>query len=204
MDINSSITPDLMTAILGLADEDAEPILFRRLAQIVSTMELGYMEVGLICREVDAYLLWEKRIDPETGQPCTSFSRWVHVCCPRSYATVYAAMRDVEALKDIPDQHLAEIPSSNVPVVKQLSTAVRADPKVLHAAKTKRNEEFVEQIRRDHPDQHIEARKLLRFKLEESAAERVEAALRMAEAKGAKNWSEALELICEEAIAREA
>ena len=198
-DFTTPLTPDRMASLLGMADEDAEPILFKRLQQITATFELGYAEVGLICREVDSYLLWEKRIDPETGQPCTSFTRWVRVCCPRSYPTAYAAMRDVESLKDIPDQHLSQIPASNFPIVKQLSTAVRSDPEVLEAAKTQNTEGLVEHVRANHPEQHIERTKILRVPLDESAMGKVEELFKQAQLRGAKNRSEALEMICAEA-----
>ena len=194
------ITHERMADILGLPDEKAEPIFFSRLQQIAATWELGYAEVGLICRQVDAYLLWEKRIDPETGEPCASFSRWVHVCCPRSFATVYAAMRDVEELKDVPAEHVAKIPASNFPVMKQLSSAVRNDPQVLEAAKSQNAEQFVETIRRDHPNQHIEHRQLLRFRPVESAAAKIKEALNRAEQMGAHNWDEALEWLAQWAM----
>ncbi len=195
---NQSLTPDKMASLLGLADEDSEPILFNRLQQITSTFELGYAEVGLICREVDNYLLWEKRIDPETGQPCASFTRWVRVCCPRSYATVYAAMRDIESLKDIPDQHLSQIPASNFSVVQQLSTSVRAEPDVLEAAKTQNTKGLVEHVRANYPDQHIERTRFLRLPLDESVMEKVEDLFKQAQLRGARNRSEALEMICAE------
>ncbi len=198
-DFTSQLTPDKMASLLGLADEDSEPILFNRLQQITSTFELGYAEVGLICREVDAYLLWEKRTDPETGQPCVSFTRWVRVCCPRSYATVYAAMRDIESLKDIPDQHLSQIPASNFPIVQQLSTSVRAEPDVLEAAKTQNTKGLVEHVRANYPDQHIERTRFLRLPLDESVMEKVEELFKQAQLRGARNRSEALEMICAEA-----
>ena len=202
MDIDSlvnPITPDQMALVLSLSDEEAEPVLFNRLQQIAYGWEMGYAEVGLICRYVDAYMLWEKRADPETGEVCTSFSRWIHVCCPRSFSTVYAAMRDVEALKDMPERAVAKIPASNFSIVKQLSTAVRNDPEVIEGAQTKPTADFVEQIRRDHPGQAIEHSRTLRFKLDESAANEVESTIQLAESRGAKNWAEALEAICSEA-----
>ena len=187
-----------LSEVLGLSDEDAEHALFSYMKNFEDQFTFSYARIGLICREVEAYLLWEKRIDPETGQPCTSFTRWVRVCCPRSYPTVYAAMRDVEALKDIPDQHLSQIPASNFPIVKQLSTAVRSDPEVLEAAKTQNTEGLVEHVRANHPEQHIERTKILRVPLDESAMDKVEELFKQAQLRGAKNRSEALEMICAE------
>jgi hypothetical protein len=183
-----------MREILSLPDEQAETALFYRLAYIDNIHKLSYAEVGNICLQVQAYMLHEQRIDPETGLPCT-FSRWVHLAAPYSYSTCYAAMRDCEAMKDVPEEHLAEIPAGNFPVMRQLSTKVRADPGVLKAAKTKKTEAFVEHIRAEHPDEHIESRKTFRFHPEESAAAKIEEALNRAEKMGAHSRDEALEIV---------
>lgn len=189
-----SITPHRMVEILNLPDDQAEAVLFDRLRHLDRQDKLSYAERGLICRQVQNYMLHKKRDDPETGNPCT-FTRWVRLSSPWSYATVHKAMRDVEALKDVPAEDVAEIPPSNFPVMLQLSTEVRNDPQVLEAAKTQHTEELVEHIRTHHPSQHIEHRKLLRFKPEESAAQKIEEALEEAERRGARNREEALEWV---------
>ena len=107
---------------------------------------------------VDKRLLWKHRVDDADGFPCRSFARWVRIACPYAFSTVYAALRDVEALPHIPAEDLAQIPQSNIPTMKKLSTAVARDPWVLEAAKG-RNEPFVAYIREKHPDQHLEVRK---------------------------------------------
>jgi hypothetical protein len=109
-------------------------------------------------------------------------------------------MRDVEELKDIPAEHLAEIPQANFPILKQLSTEVRAEPQVIEAAKSKSAEEFTEQIRKDHPDQHLDTRKMLRVNMDESALAKVEEAILEAMKRGATSRGEALEAICAEAL----
>ena len=81
----------------------------------------------------------------------------------------------------------------------KLSTKVRNEPATLKAAKTLRNAEFVEQIQRTHPDQCIERSKIKRFVLEESALEMVNRTLQMAILRGAKNESDALEMMAAEA-----
>ena len=188
------ITPEVMCDILGMPDSKAEPILFNRLRKIDDSYKLSYAEVGHICIQVQAYLLHEQRTDPETGEPC-SFSRWMHLAAPYSHSTCYAAMRDCEELKDVPAKDLAEIPQSSFPVMKMLSTAVRAEPGVLKAAKTKKTDDFVEHIREHHPDEHIEHRKTLRFHPEESAAIKIEETLSRAEKMGAEGRDSALELM---------
>lgn len=195
MDVYQPLTTDRMSDVLGLADDQCEDILFRRLQTIAAIWELGYSEVGLICRHVDAYMLWEQRTDPETNEPCESMSRWIHVCCPRSFSTVYAAMRDVEELKDIPAEHLAEVRACNIPTMKQLSTAVRNDPEVLAVAKSGKNDDLVSHVQEHHPDQHVERRKMLRLSLEESLADKWKEAVSRAMQYGAHSEKEALELI---------
>jgi hypothetical protein len=188
-----------MVEILGLPDDKAEEVLFNRMRHLDRVEKLSYAERGMICRQVQNYMLHEKRDDPETGQPCT-FTRWVRLSSPWGYSTVFSAMRDVEALKGIPDEDVAEIPQSNFPIMIQLSTDVQQDPKVLEAAKTQRTEEFVEHIREHHPEQNIEHRKFLRFQPEESAAKKIEEALDKAIERGAHNRNEALEMVCAEAM----
>lgn len=185
--------------LLSMSATEAEEACFTRLRLLDETMKYSYPEIGLICRQVEVNHLWKQRTDPETGHKCSSFARWVRVAAPWSYATVFAAMRDVEELQDVPAEHLAEIPASNIGTLKQLSTAVRNVPDVLEAAKTMHAPDFAEKVRTEYPDQHLERKEILRFTVDGSAADRIKAVIDMATQKGAHNWGEALELICEEA-----
>ena len=160
----------------------------------------NYARIGIICREVKNRLLWQERTDPETSEPCRSLTRWIKLACPWSYATANRAMRDIEDLKDIPDEHLAEIPTSNFPILRQLSTKVRSEPAMLEAAKTRQSEDFVDQVREAHPEQHLENRQTLRFKPVESAAAKIEEAIAKALSKGAATRDEALEMIAVTAL----
>lgn len=154
----------------------------------------------MIAVEVQNRLLWKQRTDPATGEPCESFSAWMKTAAPWSYALMFAAKRDVEELHDVPAEHLAQIPAANFPVFKQLSSAVRADPGVLHAAKTMRSDALTEKIQRDYPDQHLQSRKTLRFRPEADKAAEIEEALAMAESKGARTRDEQLWVIARVAV----
>jgi hypothetical protein len=179
-----------------LPDELAEANIFSRLQTLDAAQRMGYSAIGLMCREVQQRELWKHRIDPETGYPCRSFTRYVRVACPYSYSTAFAAKADVENLiGDLSADDIAEIPQSNFNTMKQLSTAVRKDPKVIHAAKTERPDEFVAMLRVKHPEQAIETRKALRFHPTESAAEYIESVLGEAERHGATSRDHALEII---------
>jgi hypothetical protein len=174
-----------------MSDTRDEVRIFSRLQAIDKGWKLSYVEAGMLCKEVQDRLLWRER--------CASFAEWMKRAAPYGYAQAWAALRDIEALSDVPAEHLIEIPQANFPILKQLSTHVRAEPSVLHMAKTARSDEFAEHVEREHPEMHIETRRTMRFHPEASAAERIEAALSMAFGKGARTRDEALELVCEEA-----
>ena len=191
--------PYTMNCILKLPNAEAEAVLYDRLRYLDRTTKLAYSEIGTISLTVQAHRLHEHRYDEELKKPF-SFSRWLRKACPWGYSVAFAAMRDVEELKDIPAEHLAEIPQSNFPILRQLSTAVRSTPRVIEAAKTQTAAEFTEQIRKDHPEQHIESRKMLRVNMEESALEKVEEAIFEAMGRGAMSRGEAMEMIAAEAL----
>ena len=192
--MTDAITPDKMLGILALSHNDAETALFDRLRYLDRTTKLAYSEIGYICKTVQTYQLHDYH-----SAPC-SFTTWIRLACPWSYSTAFAAMRDVEELADIPAEHLAEIPQSNFPILRQLSTAVRSEPQVIEAAKSKTAEAFTEQIRKDHPEQHIETRKMLRVNMDESALAKVEEAILTAMQRGATSRGEAMEMVAAEAL----
>lgn len=198
-DFITSLTPDKLLTVLKMNDAEAEQILFDRMRYLDRSQRLTHAERGLILRNVEKFMLYEKRTDPETGTPC-SFNRWLKLASPWAYSSCRQALSDVKALTDIPDADLIEVPPSNFHVLKQLSTQVRNEPEVLEAAKTQQAEEFVETIRKEFPLQHIESRKALRFNPEESAVTIIEEALRQAEIRGANNRNEGLELIAQTAL----
>ena len=197
--MTDAITPDAMVAVLKLPNVQAESTLFDRLRYLDRMTKLAYSEIGFISLTVQRYRLHEYRLDEELQKPF-SFTRWLRKACPWGYGVAFAAMRDVEELKDIPAEHLAEIPQSNFPILRQLSTAVRAEPQVIEAAKTQTAADFTEQIRKDHPEQHIESRKILRVNMDESALAKVEEAICEAMGRGATSRGEAMEMIAAEAL----
>lgn len=183
-----------------LEDIIDETAYYLELQKIDADYRYSYARVGIICRDVKTRSLWQRRDDPATGHPFASLTRWLKSACPWSYQTSNAALRDMEDLKDIPEAALAKIPAGNFHIVRQLSTAVRADPVVIEAAQTKPTDEFVDQVRKSHPDQHLETKILMRFRPEESAVEIIEQALQMAQLRGAATRTEALEYVAVEAM----
>jgi hypothetical protein len=193
-----TLTPDKLVSILKMSNEEAERALFDRLRWLDRSERLTHAERGLILRNVEEFKLFEQRIDPSTGTPCT-FDGWLRLASPWAYSSCRQALRDVKDLSDINDSDLAQVTPSNFPILKKLSTQVRNDPSILEAAKTQPTEKLVEQIRRDHPMQHIECTKTLRFNLDESDAATVEEVLDIAMQKGAHNRNESLLMVSIEA-----
>lgn len=176
-----------MIEYTDLPAEQAEPLIFAKMQSYDEAEKTRYMQIGLLCREVESRELWRLR--------SKSFDKWLRACCPFSYSTARAALHDCTELADVPADDLAQIPQSNISTLKQLSTAVRRDPKVLKAAKEEKADEFVSAIRVMHPGQAIEHRKPLRFNPEESGVIVIEEALLKAAEQGARNRDEALEMV---------
>ena len=165
---------------------------FDELNQMDRREKVSYARKGQICLAVKDSLLHFQRINPETGEGCT-WTEWVRLAAPWNSATCFAAVRDLEDLSDIPMEHLARVPEANIKILTQLSSAVRSSPAVLSAAETQRAEQFVETIKRDHPDQAIEARKPFRVVLTDSQLAQVEKAVLLSMSRGAMTRAEALE-----------
>jgi hypothetical protein len=169
---------------------------FKELQGIDKAMKSGYARAGIIAREVRDNLLWKER------EGCTSFTRWIKMAAPYSYSHVNQALKDIEALKDIPDEHLKEIPPANLFELKKVSTAVRAEPEVIEAAKTLQPDDFIGKVNHDHPEQHLERSKTMKFNPSESDRATIEEALAMAERRGAVTRNDALLAVAIEAKAQ--
>lgn len=143
---------------------------------------LSRTEIGILCREVRDTPLWQCR--------CESFESWMSLAAPRARSTAYQYLREVTELQDIPDEHLSQIRGENVDTVRQLSTAVRAEPEVLEAARTQKAKEFVGTIRRDHPEQHISRRSRYRLNPTEEQKAEIEEAVELAIERGDANTRE--------------
>jgi len=179
MNATDAITPSRLIEILSLDTAEAESILFDRMRYLDRVHKLSYCEIGMICRTVEQYLLHESRIDSESGKPM-SLTRWIRNAAPWSYSVCFSAKRDVEELKDVPAEQLAQIPPSNIGTMKILSSQVRSNPAVIEAAQSKSNKDFVKHIKDQFPDQHVTSKHIYRFSVAEDQAEDCDAALEWA------------------------
>lgn len=168
-----------------------ERALFDRMCVLDHTERTSYSERGRICLTVKNQMLHRERINPQTGSPCT-LTEWVRISAPWSYSTCFASMRDMELLSDIPSEDLIHVPECNFSILKQLSTAVRSQPAVIQAAKSKRSAEFIEHIQRHHADQHVESKETLRFIADATQAAEINKAIELSMERGAMSRTEAL------------
>ena len=174
---------------------NTEPEIFARLNDYDEQERLRYAEVGLMVLTVEQGELWKLRTDPQTDYPCRSLNRWIQIACPYAHSTVYAALRDVKELQDVPTADLAQISQSNMRTMRQLSTKVRNDPKVLEAAKTGRTDALVSLVKANFPQQHLEVETVFRVPLNETQMADVEAAIAKAMNRGCASRSEALWMV---------
>jgi len=159
--------------------------------------ELSYAERGIIAREFQNRQLWKLVINPRTGDPYISFNAWA---AKSGRATTFESKRDIEELPEIPDEELKSIPKQNLKTLRQLSSQVRTEPKVIQAAQKLTPEDFLAHLEANHKNQHIESRVPMRFSPVRSQADRIEQALKLAQLHGARTKEEGLELICQIAI----
>lgn len=162
--------------IVSLPDAEAATMLEARLRvwdDIDQLHERSYSERGLIAREFERRQLWR-----HLGYD--SFSAWMSSGDLGCRSVNYESKRDMEALSDLPAEVLVEVPRNNVKTLLELSTRVRRREDIQLAARTMKNPEFLAKISQEHPDQHLEGRKMLRFNPERSGARIVEEAIRWA------------------------
>lgn len=191
--------------VISLPDPEAAEALNDRIVAwnaIDHLQERSYVERGLIAVQFEKRSLWRNLIDPDTNTPFANFTAWMSCSqfmgCRR---TNFEAKGDVKALEDVPAEKLIEVPKDNIKVLKQLSTKVRNDPAVLEAAKTLEREKFEEKVEREHPDQHIEARRPFRLNLGRSQRKAVDEWIAHAiEHDIAGNRDEAIVRACEMAM----
>lgn len=200
-----AILNESLESLIALPDDRAALELDKRMdawEQIDRLYEYSYSERGEICRQFEKRGLWKHLLNPNSKEPFNSFSAWMASGAVGGRRINFESLRDVRDLQDVPAEKLRGVPKSNVKILKQLSTAVRNQDAVLEAAKTLPQEQFLEKVEKDHPDQHIEGRRALRFSPGRSGARKVEEWIRYAiEHDLAGNRDEALVMACEEALA---
>lgn len=194
-----------LSDLITLPDPEAAEAMNTRMAvfdQIQRMHERSFVERGIVIREFERRQLWKHLTDPETDQPFPNLTAWLS--CDKFLASRrsnFEAKRTLEQLEDVPQAKLIDVPKANLHTLAQLSTAVRNQPDVLEAARTMTREDFEARIEKDHPAQHIQARRWLKFSPDRSGAKAIEEAIAWAlEHDIAGTREESLVRACETAL----
>jgi hypothetical protein len=194
-----------LSDVLALPDEEAADALNKRMAvfdEISRLHERSFVERGIIIREFERRQLWKHLEDPETGEAFPSLTAWLS--CDKFLGgrrINFEAKRTLAMLEDVPPTRLMGIPKCNLHTLTQLSTAVRNQPDVLEAARNLPREEFEGKVEKDHPAQHIQAHRWLKFSPDRSGAKAIEEAIAWAlEHDIAGSRDEAIVRACEAAL----
>jgi hypothetical protein len=155
-------------------DEAAAVWLDGRARSIERTTRRSFIELGMICKEMNDRALYAKLSHPETGVPFHSWNDWAMSALQVSRASAYAALDVIEALPHILIAELMEITRVNLMRLANLSTKVRENPKTIQAAKELNEEAFIAWLRVNFPDQHVEPKRQLLATPTESAATAME------------------------------
>lgn len=164
----------------NLPDADAAAVFDARLRELERQYKRSFVERGFILLEVQERELWRHIVNPETGEAYSSFERWVVGAAPQSRSDCFAAMKAVRELRDVPAQELLQVPRCNVKVLQHLSPALRRKPEVIDAAKKKSERDFVAQIEKEHPEQHIESKRPMNLKPERTARQTIDRGIEVA------------------------
>ena len=152
---------------------EAAIALDRRLRAIAKAVEYGWWEIGHIANVFQEQALWKVLSDPVHDEPYRTYTGWLESAAPggMSRRTCNYNKRLVTVLAGIPVEDLRQIRQSNAFILADgiKSERVRLNPEVIEAAKKLGQDEFVEKIQHDFPEQALERRCRLVFHLEKSA-----------------------------------
>jgi len=191
------ITALSLSAMREEPDADVAQRLDSRVRDLERQHRRSFVELGLICNEMDDRSLWSELVNPETGNFFQSFGSWLMDAAQVSSSNAYRAMKVLKQITDIPVADLQEMSRANVMIVAQLSSKVRQDPQVIAAAKSQTETGFYQTLEANYPDQHIESSPRMDLKPSRSARKMIDEALRAAGVLyGVEGREAQLEAIC--------
>lgn len=133
----------------------------------VREKEREWAVLARACLEIQARELWKHG-------GFHSYDDWLHNAAPSSARTIYwhvSLLKGLEA--DFTDEQIGAMPPETAKQVRKLPKSLRNDP-ALREASTRKQKAFVETLKRDHPEQLIEADSMLAFSLSETQRDIVE------------------------------
>jgi hypothetical protein len=142
--------PDFdLSRVHKMPNNEAAEYLFDLIKRIDELERKAFALRGLALEMVE-----ERKLYLEAGYP--SMNQWIIAAAPWSHGACHEAMRAVKEFKDVPLEHLVEMPRANILQLKPLSSKERNEPKTLEAAKTLTEDDFAEHLQARHPELHIQ------------------------------------------------
>jgi hypothetical protein len=160
-------------------DDAAANAYDERLRAIERGHSQTFTELGLILVECEKRQLWRHAVKSDC-QPPHSLSDWIADCLPVSNGSAFAALKCARALAHISPAEREEIPRGNQEAMACMSESLAKSEHIKSAAKSMKPQDFRAKIERDHPDQHLEAFKPMRFSPVRSARTVIDHALEIA------------------------
>ena len=164
-DIESQVETEASIERLRALDaQTAAAILDARAVSIVRRQERSFIELGMICAEMDERGLYASLMHPTTGQPYHSWAEWATTRLGESRSRAFAARAIYRQTRgNVALEDLQEMSRQNLVQLAKLSPAVQRE--VVEAAKTQTEDEFIRHVQEVAPDQHLTmpARLVLRW-----------------------------------------
>jgi hypothetical protein len=133
---------------------------------------------GECLRLFDERTLFREYTDPATNQPCTCTDRFLKVYLPDSWRYCEEALKNRQALFDsVPLESAVRMTRANLRLLEGASESVRKLPEVHAAGEKQTQEQFAATLSQEPYNQHLEARRTLKFTFTAGEAEIVEQAL---------------------------
>ena len=126
-----------------------------RIREIGQFVKTSFIEIGVLCCEVEDKEL-HKYLCDEAGVQYRTFDDWLSRALPFCRSSAYQAKRLVRTLHDVPVAQLAEIPRSNLEVLKFIPESERRDEIWLRKARECNHDTFFDLVRRELPDLLLE------------------------------------------------
>jgi hypothetical protein len=113
----------------------------------------------------------------------SSLDRWLITAAPVSRTTGYASKKAVESClaAGLSLEQLGRIPRANLETVARLSPAAQRDPQVLAAAENGSNQDLLEKLDEEYPEQHIEPKRKVFVRATRSARQVIDEGLEAVE-----------------------
>lgn len=143
-------------AIRSMGSQDAANTLDSLMRTLDGIAKRGFAARGMCLLLMEERELWKDLIDPDTKEPYRSLNSWILLAAPYSHGSCHDALRTIKELREMPIEDLLVIPRANLQRLKELSTSVRKEPAVIEAAKTLSEDQFVDLIQMDYPQQHLD------------------------------------------------